>query len=246
MARSTVLMPLYIWPVSDVTWQPLYKAIKDHPQVDFVVVVNPNSGPGSSTLPGHDYEREVPKLNAFPNVLTVGYVLIDYCKRPLHDVCDDIDRYAAWAQQASSLGVGGIFLDETPNHYSAGRALYLTALSGFIKDKEGLLGGRLVIHNPGTPPDAGLGSTGADVIVTCEEPYERYRGTEVQKRLQDYPYGRVRSAYMISAVPRAEMAVTVRELSNRGLFVFATDLVDNFYESFGDSWDDFVASFESV
>lgn len=42
-----------------------------------------------------------------------------------------------------------------------------------------------VIHNPGTPPDYEFTGPGVDVIVTCEEPYETYKGDEVQRRLKD-------------------------------------------------------------
>lgn len=114
--------------------------------MDFLVVVNPNSGPGDASLPGHDYMREVPKLNSYANVTTVGYALIDYCRRPLSDVFSDINTYAAWAAETQdrSLGVEGIFLDETPNHYSKERAEYLQAVGQHIKTTGGILGDRLV------------------------------------------------------------------------------------------------------
>ncbi|KAF2017686.1 hypothetical protein BU24DRAFT_478809 [Aaosphaeria arxii CBS 175.79] len=297
--RATVVMPLYIYPLSDETWRPLYDSsgprrggvlvlsclvlpclalsclashhlfiiifiqitislhpssnhsrpgyrITAHPAVDFLVVVNPNSGPGDKPLPGHDYEREVPKLNALPNVYTVGYIRIDYCRKPLHDVCEEIDRYAGWAEDFDQrgLGVKGIFVDETPNHYSAGRALYLEAVHKHIRATPGILEKQLILHNPGTPPDAGLADPGPDVIFTSEEPYERYRGDEVQKRLREYPYEHARSAFMISAVPKDEIQTAVRDLRKRGRWVFATDLVDDFYESFGESWNDFIAAME--
>lgn len=146
--RAKVIVPLYIWPCSSADWQPLYDAIADHPAIDFLVIANPNSGPGDQTLPGHDYEREVPKLNAAPNVCTIGYVRIDYCRKPLHDVCEEIDRFAGWVTEHGSekpgLAVHGIYLDETPNHYSAGRALYLEALHKHIKSRNGIQGQRLV------------------------------------------------------------------------------------------------------
>jgi hypothetical protein len=82
------------------------------------------------------------------------------------------------------------------------------------------------------------------VIVTCEEPYERYRGEEVQKRLKDYHIEQPKSGYMISGVPGDEIVRLVRELRQRGAYLFVTDLVDDFYESFGPSWDDFVAAFD--
>ncbi len=114
--------------------------------------MNPNSGPGLRPLPGHDYVREVPKLNAHANVQTVGYVRIDYCKKPLAEVYEDIEAYAGWAKakgekyEDSKLGVGGILLDETPNHYTPERAEYLDAVYQHIKATDGLQGNRLVSY----------------------------------------------------------------------------------------------------
>ncbi|KAL5320229.1 hypothetical protein ACEPPN_011030 [Leptodophora sp. 'Broadleaf-Isolate-01'] len=225
--------------------------------------------------------RELPKLNAHINVTTVGYVLIDYCRRPLEDVRRDINLYAGWAAENATTGLGieGIFLDETPNHFSPERAEYLQAVQQHIKATSGILGDRLVsvrlfhlaptrlksllqdifscstklmfcqqvIHNPGTPPDAALIPplpVGPDVVITCEEPYDRYREDEVQQRLQEYPCNWARAGYMISAVPDGEIATFVGQLCHRGAYLFVTDLVENFYESFGRSWTEFVAATE--
>lgn len=251
--------------------------------------MNPNSGPGDQTLPGHDYESEVPKLNAAPNVCTIGYVRIDYCRKPLHDVCEEIDRFAGWVTEHGTerpgLAVHGIYVDETPNHYSAGRALYLEALHKHIKSRPGIQGQRLVsrknlhsspifryrdtseltlslsqplheatlltagplqvVHNPGTPPDAELASPAiVEIVITCEEPYEKYAGDEVQKRLQDYYCHRSRSGYQISGVPVGEIASVTHELRHRAAYVFATSLVEDFYESFGECWKGFVQAME--
>jgi hypothetical protein len=93
-----------------------------------------------------DYSREIPKLNAHANVVTAGYIRIDYCKRPLSEVCIEIDTYASWATEyeKTGLGVGGILLDETPNHYTAERAEYLDAVWQHIKATPGIQGDRLV------------------------------------------------------------------------------------------------------
>jgi Spherulation-specific family 4 len=79
-------------------------------------------------------------------VRTVGYVLIDYCKKPLSEVYEEIEAYAGWAKdyETSGLGVGGILLDETPNHYTPERAEYLDAVHRHVKATEGLQGNRLV------------------------------------------------------------------------------------------------------
>jgi hypothetical protein len=120
--------------------------ISAHPSVNFLVIVNPNSGPGGVPLPSHDYVREVPKLNAPANVVTVGYIRIDYCRRPLIEVYEEIDTYAEWGSASGNplLYVEGILLDETPNHFSPERAEYLEALRQHIKSTEGLHGQRLV------------------------------------------------------------------------------------------------------
>jgi Spherulation-specific family 4 len=118
--------------------------IAAHPNVTFLVIVNPNSGPGGKPLPGYDYVREVPKLNAYANVVTVGYVRIDYCRKPLSEACDEIETYAGWTNENPALGLKGVLLDETPNHYSADRAGYLNALRQHIKATKGLGGERLV------------------------------------------------------------------------------------------------------
>lgn len=123
-------------------------SITSHPDVDFLVIVNPNSGPGGSPLPGHDYVREVPKLNSYANVVTVGYIRIDYCKKPLSELYAEIDTYAGWVtdHDKPGLGVKGIFLDETPNHYSAERAEYLDAACQYIKATPAILGDKLVSY----------------------------------------------------------------------------------------------------
>ena len=51
---------------------------------------------------------------------------------------------------------------------------------------------------------------------------------------------------MISAVPRDQIGALVRELRCRGAYLFVTDLVDGFYESFGSGWGDFVEAMETV
>ena len=49
-------------------------------------------------------------------------------------------------------------------------------------------------------------------------------------------------ARSIWAVPLDEIPTAVAEFSRRGQYVFATDLVKDFYESFGPSWTAFVAA----
>ncbi|KAI9368935.1 Spherulation-specific family 4, partial [Aspergillus egyptiacus] len=229
--------------------------IHHNPTVDFLVIVNPNSGPGDGPLPDANYARELPRLNNYRNVTTVGYIRIDYCRKPLSEAGDEIARYAGWSRPAepnSKLGVSGIFVDETPNLVGDSserrEEAYLRALNRVIKSQEGILGGRLVLHNPGTATEAALTAT-ADVTVVCEEPYERYRSPEVQNWLAVHPLHRTRAGCMISGVPVQEegegdangelllLHRLVQELRHRSAYIFVTEVKERFYESFGGrSW----------
>lgn len=45
---------------------------------------------------------------------------------------------------------------------------------------------------------------------------------------------------MMNAVPKDDVPEVTRMLRGRAQFLFVTDLEENFYESFGPSWDSFV------
>jgi hypothetical protein len=81
-------------------------------------------------MANRNYSREIPKLNTQVNVVTVGYICIDYYSRPLSEICAEIDTYIGWATEfeKTGLGIRGILLDETPNYYTVERAEYLNAL----------------------------------------------------------------------------------------------------------------------
>jgi len=165
LPRSAVIVPLYNYPLTEETWEPLHKAWVQHPllimcvfvadtsrcrieynpDLQFVVVINPNSGPGEPPAPDASYARELPKLNRQKNVMTVGYVRLQYCKRSQKHVYDDVAVYAGWSKdQANGVYVEGIFLDEAPNEWSDRVGQYLNELSDKIKDTSGILGSKLV------------------------------------------------------------------------------------------------------
>jgi hypothetical protein len=80
----------------------------------------------------------------------------------------------------------------------------------------------------------------ADVVCTCEEPFEVYKSDRIQNHLQWLHYDRTVTCYQISGVPLNKFEAATRELSRRAIWLFATDTVDDFYESFGKSWPAFV------
>ncbi|KAH7116121.1 Spherulation-specific family 4 [Dendryphion nanum] len=217
--------------------------VKAYPALKWVVIVNPINGPGGPPWwPNEDYVREIPRLNAEPNVTTIGYIRIDYCRRPIEEVYEDIKTYAdrATDPQFPGLGLEGIFVDETPNHHTEEFKNYLDAVDRYIKGIDGILGDRIVIHNPGTAVHAGLADPGPDLTTIIEEGWPRYQTKEYQNWLATSPYDRTRTCAMMNAVPKDDVPEVTRMIRDRAEYVFVTDLDENFYESFGPSWDSFV------
>jgi hypothetical protein len=102
-------------------------------------VINPASGPGPGSIPDANYTREIPLLNAYANVRTVGYVSTDYARRDLRSILRDIDLYSGWAEVTTAdLSVRGIFLDETPTQYDGASAECLGAVARHIQSAPAL------------------------------------------------------------------------------------------------------------
>jgi len=160
---SNIILPLYIYPLNG-AWDPLYEVLvaffptavarqtadlnrlTAYPRQNFTIIVNPESGPGSSALPSDDYVSQIQKLNKYPNALTIGYVRTGWARRSLNDALHDVSVYSGWATNATGLAVHGIFFDETPSEYSQEGAEFLTKVNQAAKDASGLLGDKTVRH----------------------------------------------------------------------------------------------------
>lgn len=98
-----------------------------------------------------------------------------------------------------------------------------------------------VIHNPGTAVNAELASPGPDITVVVETSYEHFVTEDYQEWLATSPYDRPRSCYMVHSVPEEEVESLTAALRERAEYLFVTCANVNFYESFGPSWERFVA-----
>lgn len=114
------------------------------------MIINPDTGPGSTPYPSSEYTSEVQRLNLYPNVRTVGYVRIGYAERNLTEVLEDVSTYSGWPANpnATDQGVHGIFFDETPSEYTTEVANYLKTINQAAKNAAGLLPDRTVRKYP--------------------------------------------------------------------------------------------------
>ena len=177
----SILLPFYIDPnTSPTSWTALNTAITNHPSVQWRIIINPNSGPGTSASQPSDpaYVDAISSLNTHANVITLGYVPTGYAGRASADVMADTDVYASWrtADTAdTNTTIAGIFLDEVisadETQATEANLAYYTDLSTHIATA--LSSDAFTVLNPGTLGPEPLFAA-CDLMVESEVPVSEY------------------------------------------------------------------------
>ena len=131
LVSTGAIFPLYIYPGDGCSaWTTLFDSyvflfrataysqdpvllsrITANPTLPFTLIINPDSGPGASSVPDSNYQACIPRALALgSNVKTVGYVHTGYGTRSSSDVLADVSTYLNWP---TSYRPSGIFFDET-------------------------------------------------------------------------------------------------------------------------------------
>ncbi|KAM3424845.1 hypothetical protein BST61_g6823 [Cercospora zeina] len=235
---AKVLLPLYEYP-EESAWDPLYSAIESSSGLDFLVIINPDSGPGGmNTAPGAEFSPGIEKLNNYSNVQTVGYVHTGYGTRPVMEIVQDIKTYARWSEIHSSLAMHGIFFDEAASEYTPENVEHLYTINQFAKNSTGIREPRTVIHNPGVLPDARLTTNNTDITVTFEQSLQEFH--KMHASLKDSPFNRTASAFIVHSAGSVNLKQFVPELSYNAAHLFVTSNKKKYYSSFGRDWQRFV------
>ncbi|TQS37199.1 hypothetical protein Golomagni_02335 [Golovinomyces magnicellulatus] len=262
---KAIIVPLYVYPFPK-AWDPLYKAIQNYKRLNFIVVINPENGPGRQnygqfhygdeedtiSIPDSNYIREIPKLNSFSNVLTVGYVSTNWAKRDLELVLGDIKIYSNWSKKHRNgsipdLGVRGIFLDETLSCYTDTGAQFFKQLALFIRSEDIFGPNSLIIHNPGLIPDSRY-MPYCDISVIFEESYSKYQRSDFSAIAAFQKAANVRQeaiACIIHSLPNtlqsSERRLLIQDLCSFSNHIFLTGLSQDYYAQFWENWPLFVA-----
>src|SRR5438445_2610080 len=94
-----------------------------HPSVDFIVILNPSSGPG--TAPQASFTSAITAMKA-AGIKVLGYVFTSYGTRPIASVEADIDKYVTFYPD-----IIGINFDEFAT--SAGQEAYYGSINTYAK-----------------------------------------------------------------------------------------------------------------
>ncbi|KAF2847607.1 hypothetical protein T440DRAFT_538369 [Plenodomus tracheiphilus IPT5] len=242
----SILVPLYIYPTPG-AWDPLYAAANSHRNVDFTVILNPCSGPCMGSLPDQVYLDEIPKLRAYPNIRTLGYVATHYAEKDIETVLAEIDTYAKWPKVSNitKVRVDGIFLDETPSTFDQDDYQYLKRAGQAIRNTTSF-NDHFIAHNPGLLSPAILNSQTVlqesylnltDLTVVFEETFDKWLDKDTLDPLQEHKIRRSKLAVILHSLPNLSdrvLGFVVEQVEETADWLFLTDVSedDAYYHSF--------------
>ncbi len=158
-AKKGIIIPAYFYD-SEI-WDRLIDGKNEN--VDFIVIVNPNSGPGYSEDP--HYTSIINRLND-NGILPIGYVHTSWGSRDIQEVKEEVDR---WLELYPNIK--GFFFDEAATEEE--KIDYYAQLYSYVKEK----GNFTVVLNPGTKPYIGYYEI-SDYIISYESPINEFSGCQ--------------------------------------------------------------------
>jgi hypothetical protein len=129
-----VVIPLYTYP-TDGTWSQVIQAKQAYPNVPFIAIINPDSGPGPSQ--DANYVQGIKNMQA-AGVTVLGYVDTAYGGDSISSVEANVNLYHTW------YNVDGILFDDMTNQ--VGYETYYSTLGSYVHS----LGMAKSMGNPGT------------------------------------------------------------------------------------------------
>lgn len=252
----SILLPLYIYPWPGV-WDALYWEAQKNPKLNFTVILNPCSGPCLASLPPQVYIDEIPRLKQWDNIRTLGYVATNYTEKEYSLVAEEIRQYALWPtiMNDSRLAVDGIFFDETPGAYHWQKHAYLKDAADAVRSYVEL-GDQVVVHNPGTLPDAVWNYLDiANITVILEDTFAHFIDGTRFNLLKNFSKvtGLPKSAFSIMLhslgnIPNELVQWTAEELKEIAGWNFATSTSEagEYWHSFSSILDTFITRYAEV
>lgn len=219
--NTGILIPYYIYPTAT-ELDKLLAPFKSITNVPLIVILNPNSGVGSS--------KDLTYVNAVitiknANAQPVGYISTRYANRPISEVEAEIDKYISW------YNVSGIFFDEEGSN-----ANYYTQLTTYAKQK----GIKITIANPGTFVPPQTFSVAADITVIGED--SKYPDITSISPWSSYP----KSKSAILVYNQASLTLLTTYAKIVGWIYITNDNLPNPWDTIPTYWTTLVQTLSSI
>jgi hypothetical protein len=213
------------------------------------------------SLPDQVYLDEVPKLRAYPNIRTLGYVATHYTDKPIESVLAEIDTYARWPKMTNitKMRVDGIFFDETPSTFDADDYEYLKRAGQAVRNSTAFKD-RFVAHNPGLVAPSILNSKTVlsesylnltDITVVFEETFDKWLDKDIMTPLQEHNIRRSKLAVILHKLPNLSKEVldfVVEQVEETADWVFLTNNSGegDYYHSISPMFEDLVRAVDGL
>ncbi|WCM21070.1 spherulation-specific family 4 protein [Paraburkholderia bryophila] len=228
-AAVGLVVPSYFNATGSVAnWNSLVTSAR---QVATTAILNPNSGPGTTTDP--NYAAATAKVRAAGGKV-LGYVHTSYGTRSLSAVVADVNAYVALYK------VDGFFIDEMSSDNNIAHIQYYQSLYNYIK---GLNATYSVTANPGTNiPELYASLPTADQFVVFESTAKAYASYKPLSWQAAYPKNRF--VHMVYNATTAQMPSIVQYASTHGAGgVYVTSLAgSNPYKALPPYWSNEVTN----
>ena len=220
-----ISIPSYFYPDEGGLWD---QVIAEAPVMG-TVILNPNSGPGSS--PDPNYQALAERLRG-AGIQVLGYVSTRYSDRPIAEVQVEVGLYADW------YAVDGIFLDEVPDESRC------TAERNYYQQAAELVRRRaaIVVGNPGTATCEDYLDL-MDTLVLFESTPDAWQEYTPPAWMQRYPPERF--SLLVHSQPDAAALATLLEQAqeaNFGQIYLTDDVLPNPWDSLPSYWEELIAA----
>ncbi|GAA5913360.1 spherulation-specific family 4 protein [Sporobolomyces salmoneus] len=240
VGKTKIIVPLYSWDEN--CWPELQTAAKANPNVSWIIIINPNSGPIVDAQDPSLYCVPVLRSVLPSSSILIGYVRTGYNSRSLGDIQKDVETYSSWkkiqVKGGKTVPLDGIFFDETSDTTTK-------RLQSFSTIAKTAFSNRLVkiVSNPGTAVGSAYFSN-ANFVVDYESAHSDYKFSDLPTTSSQLK----QSIVMIHDFDSAKSSLTtvLKPLINAKVgAVFITDLKiaqEDVYSKFGPNWQEFVST----
>lgn len=211
-----IILPLYLYPGDNgAAWNDVFTTIEAYPGAQWQVVINPNSGPGTTGYPSDsNFISGIAKLNSYSNVNTVGYVATSYGNKDVSTVNAETDVYASWAgYSGANIAIGGIYFDEVSSEETSSIYSFYQTVAAHVRSS--FKSSAHVVFNPGYRAPTQLFSY-ADTIVEFDDSLANYEGKGIIDQIPTQFRGQ--SALQIYSTPEGtDVANLIATMAQSGM-----------------------------
>jgi hypothetical protein len=229
-----IMVPAYFYPTISNYWSQLDYAA---PRVPLIVILNPDSGPGSSVDP--NFTTVVTNLHAAGGKL-IAYVATGYTTSNITSQVEfSINRYLGY------YTVDGFFLDEMANDASSNDVDYYATLYQYIKATNANFS---VTGNPGTTTEESyLTQPTADMLMTYEDEATNYPGYVNSTWVTNHLARQfIHVAYGVTNAAEMSNYVALAASRNAGWVFFTDNNLPNPYDTLPAYWTNEVLLVQSL